>query len=219
MFFLTLLLLVASPEQQIRQAVRAGTGVVQLPPGIVEISSEIELPADAHNLEIRGASSGSTLRAGDRFHGRAIFSGNAGKNLRFTDFAMDGNREKLARPAGLPPSDVTFARFTTNNGLLLQNIEGLTVSKVQFEKIAGFAVLVSHSNKVRIEAIGIDNSGSQSLAKRNNATGGILLEEGTANFEVLNCSLKNIRGNGIWTHSLYTSPRNSQGRIASNHFT
>ncbi len=219
MFLLALFLLLASPEQQIRQAVRAGTGVVQLPPGIVEISSEIELPAEARDLEIRGAGSGSTLRAGDRFHGRAIFSARRGKNLRFANFTIDGNREKLARPAGLPPSDVTFSRFTTNNGLLLENIESLEVSKVEFKNVAGFAVLVSHSNKVRIEGIAIDSSGSQSLAKRNNATGGILLEEGTANFEVLNCSLKNIRGNGIWTHSLYTSPRNSQGRIANNRFT
>ncbi|MGI8988753.1 MAG: right-handed parallel beta-helix repeat-containing protein [Bryobacteraceae bacterium] len=218
MFPLALVLLVASPEQQIRQTVRAGTGVVQLPPGIVEISSEIELPSDAHDLEIRGAGSGTTLRASDRFSGRAIFIARAGKNLRFTNFVIDGNREKLARPAGLPPSDVPFSRFTANNGLLVENVQGIGVSKVQFRNVAGFAVLVSHSSKVQIEGAGIEDSGSQSLAKRNNATGGILLEEGTTNFEVLNCNLKNIRGNGIWTHSLYTSPRNSQGRIAGNRF-
>ena len=27
-----------------------------------------------------------------------------------------------------------------------------------------------------------------------------------------------MRGNGIWTHSLYTSPRNARGRIAGNEF-
>ena len=35
---------------------------------------------------------------------------------------------------------------------------------------------------------------------------------------MLHCDLRNIRGNGIWTHSLYTSPRNGGGLIADNHF-
>jgi len=33
---------------------------------------------------------------------------------------------------------------------------------------------------------------------------------------VLRCELKNISGNGIWTHSLYKSQRNGPGRIAEN---
>ncbi|MDQ2898658.1 MAG: hypothetical protein M3Y07_02525, partial [Acidobacteriota bacterium] len=163
MFLLALLLLSASPERQIRQAVRAGTGIVQLPPGIVEISSEIELPADAHDLEIRGAGTGTALRAADRFYGRAIFSARGGRNLRFANFAIDGNREKLARPAGFPPYDVPFSRFTADNGLLIENVEGVGVSNLQFKDVAGFAVLVSHSSKVRIEGVRIGDSGSQSL--------------------------------------------------------
>lgn len=211
------LLLLATPEQQIRQAVRAGSGLVQLPAGVIDISSEIELPANAHDLEIRGADSGTTLRAADRFYGRAIFSARAGRNLRFSNFSIDGNREHLARPVGLPPSDVSFSRFTVNNGLLLENVEGLGIAKIQFRNVAGFTVLVSHAKKVRIEDVSVQDSGSQNAAKRNNSTGGILLEEGTTDFEVLRCDLNGIRGNGIWTHSLYTSPRNSQGRIAGNH--
>lgn len=211
------LLLLATPEQQIRQAVRPGSGLVLLPAGVIEISSEIELPANAHDLEIRGADSGTTLRAADRFYGRAIFAAPGGRNLRFSNFDVDGNREHLARPAGLPPSDVAFARFTVNNGILSENVEGLEVAKLQFRNVAGFAVLVSRSRKVRIEDVSVEASGSQNAAKRNNSTGGILLEEGTADFEVLRCDLSGIRGNGIWTHSLYTSPRNSHGRIAGNH--
>ena len=55
-------------------------------------------------------------------------------------------------------------------------------------------------------------------AGRNNATGGILLEEGTRDFTVTRCDLRNVRGNGIWTHSLATAPQNRDGLIASNHF-
>src|SRR5262249_50194755 len=60
------------------------------------------------------------------------------------------------------------------------------------------------------------NSGSRNVEGRNNATGGILLEEGVADFRVTGCVLHDIRGNGIWTHSLYTSPRNGPGEIDHN---
>ena len=35
---------------------------------------------------------------------------------------------------------------------------------------------------------------------------------------MLDCRIANVRGNGIWTHSLYTSARNARGRIAGNEF-
>jgi hypothetical protein len=84
--------------------------------------------------------------------------------------------------------------------------------------IAGFAILVNSSHTVRIHDIQITGSGSLNPRKRNNTTGGILLEEGTTDFEVLDCRIANVRGNGVWTHSLYTSARNARGRIAGNEF-
>ena len=51
---------------------------------------------------------------------------------------------------------------------------------------------------------------------RNNASGGILLEEGTRDFEVRECIVRRVRGNAIWTHSNYFSPRNDGGVIAGN---
>ncbi len=56
----TLLLLAALPiaaqttETQLRTLLQKKTGVVTLPGGIIEISREIVLPADAHDLEIKG---------------------------------------------------------------------------------------------------------------------------------------------------------------------
>jgi hypothetical protein len=35
---------------------------------------------------------------------------------------------------------------------------------------------------------------------------------------VTNCRFRNLRGNGLWTHSLYTSPRNARGVFAGNAF-
>jgi hypothetical protein len=141
-----------------------------------------------------------------------------GRNIRLSGFTTDGNRAALEKPAGLPGSNVPFCRFTANNGILAENVRGLTISGVRIREVAGFAVLVSRSSQVRIERVQVDDSGSRNQRGRNNATGGILIEEGTAGFEVLECSLHNVLGNGVWTHSLYTSPRNRDGVIARNRF-
>src|SRR5436190_1929241 len=78
----------------------------------------------------------------------------------------------------------------------------------------GRAAIVVRSNGVRLRDFTI--VGSRDPRGRNNTTGGILLEEGTMDFRVTDCHLSNIRGNGIWTHSLYTSPRNGRGVLDRN---
>ncbi len=44
------------------------------------------------------------------------------------------------------------------------------------------------------------------------------MEEGTSDFLVANCGFHNIRGNGLWTHSLFRSARNVHGVFARNVF-
>ncbi len=202
-----------SPELTLRKSLKA-TGIVKLPPGVTEITREIELPANSHDLTIDGAS--ATLKLSDRFFGRALFVCTHGHNIHFRNLSIDGNRKVLARPVGLAPSDRTFARFTPANGILAEETSGLEITSSKFREMAGFAVLVSHSNHVRINGVTVEESGSLNLKKRNNATGGILLEEGTTDFEVSACELTGISGNGIWTHSMYGSPRNVRGLIAGN---
>ena len=140
----------------------------------------------------------------------------AARSIKFTRFEVAGNRAALAKPAGLPPSDVTFARYTKNNGILAEKVNGLTITDLVLREVAGFPILVSASSNVRIEKIAVQDSGSENAKKRNNSTGGILLEEGTVDFQVLHCTIKNVLGNGIWTHSLYKSARNARGLIAQN---
>jgi hypothetical protein len=208
----------ASPESRVRDALRRGTGTVRLPAGTIELSSELAVPNGAHDLEIVGAERGTVLRAANGFRGRAVLRLNPSAKVRLRGFAIDGNRAALERPSGLPPSDVPFARFTSANGILAEDVRGLAISDVQISRAAGFAILVSGSTEVRIEKVRVLDSGSRNAKKRNNATGGILLEEGTAGFQVLGCTLRNVLGNGIWTHSLYNSPRARDGRIANNRF-
>ena len=184
------------------------------PAGLTEIHSEIVIEPGS---VVQGIAGKSVLRAAADFHGRAILVVK-GDGVRIRDLTIDGNRDALEVRAGLPASDVPFVRFTANNGVLAEGAAGLWVENVTFQGIAGFAVLVSRGRNVRIQRVRVTNSGSRNLAGRNNTTGGILLEEGVADFRVMDCDLRDIRGNGIWTHSLYTSPRNTRGLFAGNRF-
>ncbi len=216
MFFLFLLLL--GGEAQIRSGLAKGTGTVRLPAGIVEVNGEIRIPDDARDLEILGAREGTVLRAAATFKGRAIFSCRKGVRIRFSDFTIDGNRAALERPMGIAPYDTPFASYYPNNGLLADEVIGLKVTNVRFVNVANFPILVARSESVRIEGVHIEDSGSRNQKGRNNTTGGILLEEGTSQFEIVNCDFKRVRGNGVWTHSLYTSRRNGPGSIGGNRF-
>src|SRR4051794_36553963 len=137
------------------------TGIMQLPAGEVEIAAELALPRSAHDLEVRGNPAGTVLKMSRRFQGRALFVTEAGRHIRFSNFTIDGNREALEERAGLPPSDVPFARFTRNSGILAEGTDGLEVVEVNFRNIAGFAVLVSRSKNVRIERVRVETSGSR----------------------------------------------------------
>ncbi len=205
-----------APETLLRTALAAKTGAVKLPAGVVEVSREIVLPGDAHDLDIRGA--GTTIKASAAFRGRALLVISAGKNIKIHDLALDGNRDAIARPLGLLPSDAMFSRVTPNNGILAEGVSDLEVTGVKAVRIAGFAILVNAGHGVHIHNVEISDSGGLNAAQHNNTTGGILLEEGTTDFEVIDCRIGNVRGNGIWTHALYRSPRNARGRIAGNEF-
>jgi hypothetical protein len=216
---LTLLIFIGAAllnAQTLRDALKQETGAVKLPAGLVVLHTEIVLPASAHDLDIDGA--GATLQLAPDFSGRAALVIPGGRNVRIKGLTIDGNRDKIRHEVqDLPPSNVPFARFTRDNGILAEKTSGLRIEKITFHNIAGFPILVSASEKVRILSVNVTDSGSRNVRKRNNGTGGILLEEGTHDFEVTDCDLRNVLGNGIWTHSLYTSPRNADGRIASNH--
>jgi hypothetical protein len=84
--------------------------------------------------------------------------------------------------------------------------------------VANFAILVSASRDVEISRVAVRNSGSLNERGRNNTSGGILIEEGTAGFAIRDSTFRDIRGNAVWTHSLYTSPRNARGEISGNTF-
>jgi hypothetical protein len=183
-----------------------------LPAGGIELHSEMLVEG---GTDLCGAPSGTTLRLAADFTGRAaIVVKGSGVTLR--DFSVEGNREVPKAPTGLAPYDTPFARFTRNNGVLADGVDNLRVENLRFRNMAGFAILIGRSHRVTIDRVMVNDSGGRNAAGRNNATGGILLEEGSSDFAVTRCRLEKILGNGIWTHSLYTSPRNTRGLIAMN---
>src|SRR5580704_9433410 len=193
------------------------TGVVHLPEGITEVSSELKLPDGAHDVRIVGDGH-SILHTASNFHGRAIFSCKVCQRIHFTDFAIDGNRQALERPMPLAPTDKSFASVFPNNGILIEDSDGIALDHVDFTNITNFAVIISGSKNVFVDHVSVKDSGSLNAKGRNNTTGGILLEEGTGQFTVTDSVFRNIRGNAVWTHSRYMSPRNSRGKIANNQF-
>jgi hypothetical protein len=192
------------------------TGLIQLQGGVIEVSSELRLAPGAHDLEIAGA--GTLFKASKEFRGRAIFVAEDARAIRFRDFSIDGNRAVFDQPMEMAPSENAFRIFYSHNGLLLDRVQGVEISEVQFKAIPAFAVIASRSSQIRIKSVMVEDSGTSNAKGRNNTTGGILLEEGSSDFEVRECQFKRIRGNALWTHSLYTSPRLHYGVFARNRF-
>ena len=205
-------------EEALREALSKGTGTVKLAPGTIEITSEIEIPPGARNLRIVGADGGSRLHLATNFEGRAALVFRSASNVELSGFSLYGHREFVDERVGLPPSNEIFASFYRNNGLVFEDIEQLTITNVHFAQIANFPLLISRGTGVLVEGVTIRDSGSLNKRGRNNSSGGILLEEGTADFVVRRCKLENVLGNGVWTHSRAGSPRARDGVIAENEF-
>jgi hypothetical protein len=192
------------------------SGTFDLPAGLTNVAAELKLPDGAHDLTIRGHN--STLRAAPGFNGRAVLSCKSCRRVSFYNFSIDGNRSALAKSREIAPSDRPFSAVFPDNGILVEDTDGLEMEHVDFTEIVGFAVLVNHSRNVFLAHISVKNSGSRNAKGRNNTSGGILLEEGVDSFTVADSQFENILGNAVWTHSIYGSPRNSNGKVANVKF-
>ena len=192
------------------------TGVIDLPAGVIEVSAELRLARGAHDLTIVGHQ--TTLKASDGFHGRAILVAEGVHHIRLADFSVDGSRAAHAEPLQMAPPENEFRVYYPNNGVLLDRVEFVEISNLHFTNVMSFAVLVSRSSGIRMDKVLVEDSGSLNQRGRNNTTGGILIEEGSADFEVRNCTFHRIRGNALWTHSMYRSARLRSGRFFGNRF-
>jgi hypothetical protein len=206
-----------SPESRLRKTLASQTtGVIQLPRGQVEISSELTLAPGAHDLEIDGA--GTRLRAGENFKGRAVLILENVTRIHLHDFAIDGNRGKLAKPLEMAAPENAFRVWYPDNGILANKVAGLEIEGLSLTDVVNFPILISQSRDVHIKSVTIEDSGSKNARGRNNLSGGILIEEGTSDFEVRDSTFHRIYGNALWTHSNFRAPRQQDGVFAGNTF-
>jgi hypothetical protein len=131
---------------------------------------------------------------------------------------VHGQRGRYAQPQPLPAYNELFADHYSANGIWIRGAAEVVIEDSEFDEIAGFAILISGAERVRISRCHFRNSGSRNANGRNNTTGGVLLEDGTANFVVEQSEFKDILGNGVWTHSRYRARRNGPGVIRGNRF-
>jgi hypothetical protein len=192
------------------------TGLFHLPPGVVELHSPLAIPAGAHDLEITGSPS-TILRAAEDFKGRALIQCFSGRNIRIHGFSIDGNRT-VRETFDMAPPENAFRLMYNKNGLWFDQSRGIIINNLKFQNITSFAVLISRSSDIQIDHVSVSYSGSLDARGQNNSTGGIVIEEASSNFHVRNCTFRHILGNGLWTHSLYTSERNRNGRFEVNEF-
>jgi hypothetical protein len=188
-----------SPESALRRALLAKTGTVVLPGGIVEITREIVLPADAHDLSVQGAE--TTIKAAAGFRGRALIVIPAGKNLKIANLSLDGNRGAFPQPVSPAPPAAVLSRVVAGNGILAEDVTGLEISQVNATGIPGFPIVVNAGHHIRIHDVEITESGTLDADGHNNGSGGILFEEGVTDFEILHALIGKVRGNGIWIRS------------------
>jgi hypothetical protein len=205
--------LLAGNEATVRKLLASSTHIL-LPAGVIDISKELQVRP---GTQIKGHPTGTTLRVSNQFSGRAVLVC-SGSGINLSNFTIDGNRAGVARSIEIAPYDRTFASFYPLNGVLVLNARDVKIRDVRLREIANFAILVSASQAVTLERVHVEHSGSLNAKGRNNTTGGVLFEEGTGEFQVLQSTFRAIRGNGVWTHSLYTSKRNTAGTIRRNRF-
>lgn len=157
-----------------------------------------------------------TFTAGDDPQARAVLHIQNEKQVRIRNVVIDGRRDQLHRTFPTAEKGVPFIDFYPLNGIAIDRSSDILIENVTLRNVTNLAIVVARSTNVRILRVTVEDSGSLDAQGRNNTTGGILLEEGTSNFEIRECRLSRIRGNAIGTRSSSVSLRNRDGVIANN---
>ena len=220
--FLLLVFLVAMAgcggERGIRRGLNKGSGVVVLPDGVTEVTSELRLPPGAHDIEIVGGN-GSILKAAPNMEGRAVLMFQGVQRLRLRNFTIDGGMGAGGERSGeIPPARSPFLVAFSGHGLAISQSSDVQVTNVTFRQVAGLAIVANKIKKIKVEKCTVEDSGSRNAKGRNNTTGGILFEDGTEDFEVRDSTFRRILGNAVWTHTSYGAGRNYRGVITGNQF-
>ncbi len=190
--------------------------VVELPAGQIHLDKPLFIPKGSRNLTLRGNAAGSTLVLDPGFKGTAAIEADGVSGLTLSGFTIIGDRTEMKSDWYLPLKEAAFADYYTANGIVIRNSTDVTISGVTISRIRAFPIIVNATSKSLIDSVTVEDSGTLNREGHNNTTGGILIEEGSTNFEVRNSTMIRIAGNAIWTHSYARSPRQADGAIRNN---
>jgi hypothetical protein len=151
-----------------------------------------------------------------RFEGKAMVECRSGVTL--SGLTLQGARSRSPRRLSLAPPENAYVRYYDRFGILVHQSDNVRLEDLVLNEFDTYPVLVSAARNVHLTGLHIRRSGSLDRSGVNNASGGVLFEEGSADFVVERCTFSNIRGNALWTHSLYTSERNGPGEFRNNSF-
>jgi hypothetical protein len=200
----------------VQSALNRAQPIVELPAGQTRLDQPLVFPKGAHNIQLRGNPSGSTLVLNQGFKDAAAILIDDASNITLSGFSILGDRTDLKTDLNLPTREAAFADYYPANGIVVRASAAVTIRNVRFSRIRSFPVIINSASKGLIDSVTVEDSGTLNRDGHNNTTGGILLEEGSTNFEVRDSTLSRVTGNAIWTHSYARSPRQSDGIIRGN---
>jgi hypothetical protein len=210
--FLLLLFAAAASDDSILQELFSNPSArVRIPPRVYWLRRPLVIP---EGTAVDGI--GATFRMSPRFRGRAMIECRSGVTL--SGLALEGSLRRTPRRLPLAPPENAYVRYYDRFGVLVHQADNVRLDGLRLTGFDTYPVLVSDSDDFYAENLTIADSGSLNKAGMNNASGGLLIEEGSARFTVRRCTFARVRGNALWTHSLYTSRRNGPGEFRDNQF-
>lgn len=208
-------LVAVTNETQLHRAARMRSRLILLPPFEIVLSRPLILE-EGGAIGIRGVD-GSSLTMAASFQGSAAVHLVKTRRVLLENFEIRGNRTREEVRREMPPHSVAFRDHFVGNGVLVDRSADTTIRNLDIRQISGFAILASAVVKLSVDGVLVSDSGSLNSMGRNNTSGGILIEEGSSEFRVSNCKLYRVLGNGIWTHSVGSSPQNARGSFEGNY--
>ena len=149
---------------------------------------------------LRGAPSGSTLRASAEFKGRAMVV--LGSDATVERVTIDGNRAKLARPMPIAPYDRAFADFYRTTESSASGTHEHHHSKCEAEKHCKLRGNRERGEeRQRSSASTVSDSGSLNDKAATTRPGAFFSRKEQRSSSCRTACFENVHGNGIWTHS------------------
>ena len=135
-------------ENALRKALSVKSGEVKLPSGTVEVDEPLVIEG-ADGLTLIGDGRVKLQSGAGRM--KAVLIVRRSRNVRLENFVLEGNREQSKTQFGLPPSDKPMAEFNFDNGILIEDSDGVVLDRLTIRNVSSYAVLANKSKNVTVQ--------------------------------------------------------------------